>query len=51
MANKELGNTAVCMEEYAWKGLDTFDSRCSPDNIFRGDSRDLDLSNFAGFVI
>ncbi len=25
MANKELGNTAVCMEEYAWKGLDTFD--------------------------
>ena len=22
MANKELGNTAVCMEEYAWKGLD-----------------------------
>ncbi len=25
MANKELGNTAVCMEKYAWKGLDTFD--------------------------
>ncbi len=25
MANKELGNMAVCMEEYAWKGLDTFD--------------------------
>ena len=27
MDNKELGNTAVCMEEYAWKVLDTFDSR------------------------
>ncbi len=25
MANKELGNTAVYIEEYAWKGLDIFD--------------------------
>ena len=22
MDNKELGNTAVCMEGYAWNGLD-----------------------------
>ena len=23
MVNKEIGNTAVCIEGYAWRGLDT----------------------------
>ena len=26
MDNKEVGNTAVCMEGYAWEGLDTSNS-------------------------
>ena len=24
MMNKEIGNTAVCIEGHAWRGLDTF---------------------------
>ena len=33
MGNKEPGNTAACMEEFALKGLDTFDK---PDGHAQG---------------
>ena len=36
MANKELGNTAACMEEYAWEGLDTFDTDGSATAAHQG---------------
>ena len=41
MDNKELGNTAVCMEGYAWKGLD-------PSNRFLLNNGGLDRLVLSG---
>ena len=33
MDNKELGNTAVCMEGYAWKGRKEIDTPTARSNL------------------